>query len=95
MKNKILKHNSGMIYINASWRRKLLEPWVYLCHGDEAKLKRIYQIIQGKINPMWDLEIPDHVDVHHWIKSFEQKRREAVVIFITILLWILSLILIL
>ena len=34
-----------MIYIDASWRRKILDPWVYFTHGTIEDVVKYYDLL--------------------------------------------------
>lgn len=55
-----LKLVGDMIYINASWRRKILDPWVYFKQGTIEDVVKYYDLL---LNGEW---LGDNEDMRYW-----------------------------
>jgi len=55
-----LKLVGDIIYINASWRRKILDPWVYFQTGTIEDVVNYYDLL---LNGEW---LGDNEDMRHW-----------------------------
>lgn len=55
-----LKLVGDMIYINASWRRKTLDPWVYFKQGTIEDVVKYYDLL---LNGEW---LGDNEDMRYW-----------------------------
>lgn len=55
-----LKLVGDMIYINASWRRKILYPWVYFRQGTIEDVVKYYDLL---LNGEW---LGDNEDMRYW-----------------------------
>ncbi len=60
-----IKLDGDMIYIDASYRRTILDPWVYVCQGD------IYTVINLYCG-LWDGSRIINADFRHWNKKFQK-----------------------
>lgn len=63
---------AGLIYVNAGYRRKHLSPWVYLCKGDEEKLRRLFEsVVTNRMVPgTYDFKLDSMKDLGHWAIHF-------------------------
>lgn len=63
------------IYINASHRRKILDPWVWLCLGDEEKLLSLYKmVVTGAAEKVDFRVVVDSLDdISHWVEHFQKQ----------------------
>lgn len=60
-----IKLEGDMIYINASYRRKILDPWVYYNQGDIDDVLHLYRhILKGT-------QFKD-VDLQYWSDKFKE-----------------------
>lgn len=62
------------IYVDASYRRKVLSRWVYLCKGDAQKCVRLYRIVvTGVIGPgEYGIDVDSLVDIAFWCDHFKK-----------------------
>lgn len=63
------------IYINASYRQKIMDPWVWLCIGDEEKLLRLYKmVVTNLVEPgEYGFYISSMKDIQYWVNHFEKQ----------------------
>ena len=69
-----LKLEYEQIFIDASYRRKELDPWVFLCFGDEDDLVKMFEYpVTGdqSVCPGLHLLLPDE-DLEFWRNHFDQ-----------------------
>lgn len=68
-----LKIVGDMIYINASYRRKILDKWVFLCHGDLEFMLKIYESILYRDYQFFDENFDDSniIDLQYWVGVFQ------------------------
>ncbi len=64
-----------MIYIDASWRIKDKDPWVYFCQGDLEKCVRLYEcVVTGNActteREDKTINLKNLDDVLYWVKHF-------------------------
>lgn len=60
-----IKLEGDMIYIDASYRRKILDPWVYYNHGDIYDVLHLYRhILKGTQF--------QNVDLQYWSDKFKE-----------------------
>ncbi len=61
------------IYIDASYRRKVLDPWVYFCHGDLEKCVRLYEcVVTGMMQEgEYGIELDYLHDLSYWVNHFK------------------------
>lgn len=72
----VLRLQGDMIFVNASHRRSILSPWVFLCFGDQMTLTQVWDdIITGKFNSS---PVPyDHTaDLEHWHIALTRLRQQ-------------------
>jgi len=55
-----LKLVGDIIYINAGWRRKILDPWVYFKTGNIEDVLKYYDLL---LNGEW---LGDNEDMRYW-----------------------------
>lgn len=55
-----LKLIGDMIYIDASWRRKVLDPWVYFTNGTIDDVVKYYDLL---LNGEW---LGENKDMRYW-----------------------------
>jgi hypothetical protein len=60
-----IKLEGDMIYINASYRRKLFDPWVFVCCGEIKHVIDMY-------SQLWNTTNQIHGDFRHWAKEFKK-----------------------
>lgn len=61
------------ILINANHRRKILNPWVYVCQGTVEDVVRFYELLfSGKYTPR-DMTLLEGIgaDIIHWEQHFK------------------------
>jgi len=62
-----------MIYINAGYRRKVLDKWVFLCHGDINKMLKIYEAL---LTQNWNnhdvFDVHQNIDIRHWSRKYKK-----------------------
>jgi hypothetical protein len=66
-----------MVYVDACYRRKILDKWVYVCQGDIDTILSLYRIVlTGKIDTLNLCNInTDGIflqDIKYWIAFFEK-----------------------
>lgn len=63
-----------MIYIDAGYRRKILDKWVYLCQGDIDKVLMLYKtVVTGFMHVgEYGIEVDNFHDISHWVKHFKK-----------------------
>lgn len=65
-----LKLVSGEIYIDASYRRKVLDPWVHVCPGDIHTLMELYRSILYSYFEKMDEAQENIKDFSYWHGKF-------------------------
>jgi len=65
-----IKLMGDMIYINASHRRKILDPWVYLCMGDINDVVKLYRLLVTDNISLTDLNFERAYDIDWWLDYF-------------------------
>ena len=65
---------AGIIYVNVAHRRKILNPWVYLCEGDDDKLMQLYRsVVTGNLCAGgYGIAIDSFGDIMHWVNHFRK-----------------------
>lgn len=60
--------------IDAGYRRKHLDKWVFLCMGDAEKLERVKQfVLSGEMPPgEYGIELGMGTDLMHWHFQLKQ-----------------------
>jgi len=68
------KLQGDIIYIDASYRRKILSPWVYLCVGDLEKMLRLYKcVVTGMMQEgEYGIEFKNLHDIMFWVEHFKK-----------------------
>ena len=65
-----IKLIGDMIYINASHRRKILDPWVYLCMGDINDVVELYRLLVTDNISLTDRYFESTYDIDWWLDYF-------------------------
>ena len=60
-----IKLDGDMIYVNASYRRTILDPWVYICQGDINDVIEIYKSLFNQ-SVWWNS------DMRYWHEQFQK-----------------------
>lgn len=68
------KLQGDMVYIDASHRRTILSPWVYLCMGDLEKVVRLYKcVVTGMMQEgEYGIEFDNLHDIMFWVEHFKK-----------------------
>ena len=63
-----------MVYIDAGYRRKVLDKWVYLCQGDIDTVLRFYKtIVKGFMQVgEYGFEVDFLNDFNYWVSHFKK-----------------------
>ena len=63
------------IYIYAGYRRKVLDPWVWLCLGNEEMLLRLYKMVVTNIveSGEYNLKASSMKDILYWVEHFQKQ----------------------
>jgi hypothetical protein len=60
-----------MVYVDASNRRQILDPWIYVCHGDEHLVQDLYRaVITNDFSKITTDLALGMFDIKHWTKKF-------------------------
>lgn len=74
-KDEVLKASGGMIFINASYRRTITNPWVFLTFGYDVTISQIWDDI---VTGGW-ADSPviyyNYYDLHYWHKAITRERK--------------------
>lgn len=61
-----------MVYVDASNRRQILDPWIYVCQGDAQLVQDLYRaVITNDFSKITDDISQGSYDIKYWVKLFE------------------------
>ena len=67
-----LKVVGDMLYVDAGYRRTILDPWIYLCHKNRINILNLYeQIITGNVIFLETFFENAYCDLGYWKNHFE------------------------
>lgn len=63
-----------MIYLDAGYRRKILDKWIYVSSAKENDIVKLYEMLITGIMQPGDYSLPASIfpDILHWVEHFEK-----------------------